>query len=118
MGTQLGEELARVHGCGLRASDCGKLSSAKETGKALVSSQAAMIAPPHRPEKKQNPDWGLECRSSPVQTSLRASLANSLRGENPLPLLENQLSQRSQENGGGKETVPGLCHQFIAGFLV
>lgn len=55
MGTQLGEELAQVHGCGLRASDCGKLSSAKEADKALVSSQAAMVAP-YRPEKKQNPD--------------------------------------------------------------
>lgn len=55
MGTQLGEELAQAHGCGLRASDCGKLSSAKEADKALVSSQAAMVAP-YRPEKKQNPD--------------------------------------------------------------
>lgn len=45
MGTQLGEELAQAHGFGLRASDC-----AKEAGKALVSSQAAMIAlpPPKR----------------------------------------------------------------------
>lgn len=43
MGTQLGEELAQAHGFGLRASDCGK-----EAGKALVSPQAAMIAPPKR----------------------------------------------------------------------
>lgn len=91
MGTQLGEESAQAHGFGLRASDCGKLSSAKEAGKALVSSQAAMIPP----QKKQNPDWGLEYRRSPVKTSLRASLPNSLRGENRLPLIENQLSQRS-----------------------
>lgn len=57
MGTQLGEELAQAHGCGLRASDCGKLSSAKEAGKALVSSQAAMVAPP-LPRKETEPRLG------------------------------------------------------------
>lgn len=53
MGTQLGEELAQAHGCGLRASDCGKLSSAKEADKALVSSQAAMVAPPTAPKRNR-----------------------------------------------------------------
>lgn len=59
MGTQLGEELAQVHGCGLRAGDCGKLSSAKETGKALVSSQAAMIAPTHTAPKRSRTQIGV-----------------------------------------------------------
>ena len=45
MGTQLGEELVQAHGFGLRASDYGKLTSAKEASKALVRPQAAMIAP-------------------------------------------------------------------------
>lgn len=53
MGTQLGEELAQMHGFGLRVSDCGKLSSAKEAGKALVRPQAAMIAPWEKKSRTQ-----------------------------------------------------------------